>query len=49
MSVSSMRLFAAAIALGMTGAFAVLPAAAATAPPPGNEGPASLRTLPAMG
>ena len=40
MSASSMRLFAAAIALGMTGAFTVLPAAAATAPPPGNEGPA---------
>jgi peptidoglycan/xylan/chitin deacetylase (PgdA/CDA1 family) len=35
-----MRLFAAAIALGMTGAFTVLPAAAATAPPPGSEGPA---------
>jgi peptidoglycan/xylan/chitin deacetylase (PgdA/CDA1 family) len=34
-----MRLFAAAIALGMTGAFTVLPAAA-TAPPPGSEGPA---------
>lgn len=40
MSASSMRLFAAAIALGMTGAFTVLPAAAATAPPPGSEGPA---------
>ena len=40
MSASSMRLFAAAIALGLTGAFMVLPAAAATAPPPGSEGPA---------
>jgi peptidoglycan-N-acetylglucosamine deacetylase len=40
MSISSIRLFAAAIAVGMTGAFTVLPAAAATAPPPGNEGPA---------
>jgi peptidoglycan/xylan/chitin deacetylase (PgdA/CDA1 family) len=40
MSVSSLRLFAAAIALGLTGAFTVLPAAAATAPPPGSEGPA---------
>jgi peptidoglycan-N-acetylglucosamine deacetylase len=39
-SASSMRLFAAAIALGLTGAFTVLPAAAATAPPPGSEGPA---------
>ena len=40
MSAFSMRLFAAAIALGVTGAFTVLPAAAATAPPPGSEGPA---------
>ena len=40
MSASSMRLFAAAIALGMAGAFTVLPAAAASAPPPGSEGPA---------
>jgi len=40
MSAFSMRRFAAAIALGMAGAFTVLPAAAATAPPPGSEGPA---------
>ena len=33
MSISSTRLFAAAIVLGMTGAFTVLPAAAVTAPP----------------
>jgi peptidoglycan-N-acetylglucosamine deacetylase len=45
MSASSMRLFAAAIALGMTGAFTVLPAAAATAPPPGSEGPAGPAAL----
>ena len=39
MPACSMRLVVAAIALGMTGAFTVLPAAA-TAPPPGSEGPA---------
>jgi peptidoglycan/xylan/chitin deacetylase (PgdA/CDA1 family) len=45
MSSSSLRLVAAAIALGMTGAFTVLPAAAATAPPPGSEGPAGAPAL----
>ena len=40
MSACSIRLIVAAIALGMTGAFTVLPAAAVTAPPPGSEGPA---------
>ena len=40
MSIFSMRLFAAAIAVGLTGAFTVLPAGATTAPPPGSEGPA---------
>src|SRR6185437_10851322 len=34
------RLLAAAIALGVTGAFGAVPAIAATPPPPGSEGPA---------
>jgi peptidoglycan/xylan/chitin deacetylase (PgdA/CDA1 family) len=45
MSARGLRLFAAAMALGVTGAFTVLPAASAAAaapapPPPGSEGPA---------
>jgi peptidoglycan-N-acetylglucosamine deacetylase len=39
MSVSRLRILAAAMALGAVGAFAV-PAATATSPPPGSEGPA---------
>ena len=44
MSASRLRLLAAALALGAVGAFAA-PAAAATQPPPGSEGPAGAPAL----